>query len=315
MAENILEIYGLNPMKFKDTDYANPAPYNTKYFENFHFRETIPYYLSADDYYQPWQKNDIIYLQFHANFGPHIIEVINGAGYKVTDLTMTYVATSIESAGLLVYQASLALNALPEGVYKLQVKSGEPLVNTIESDWFCLKELHKGSILLTYKHSENDHNIAFETGIEFSFRIHGGFKDFQPQSERVVFIDQPNNIVQLSGKSFSTEKLVIGNSYGVPKWVIDKVNEIFNCDSVLIDGKQWVAVSGARFEANRIDRYTKEGWSIELRPAKRRSGNRFVNEAPAAANDYYVTYNIEGAVFGDANAPASSNVIKITKNE
>lgn len=315
MAENILEISGLVPMKFKDTDYTNPAPYNTKYFENFHYRETIPYYLSADDYFQPWQKNDIIYLHLRTNYGPHIVEVINAQGYKVTDLTLSYVATSIESSGLVVYQGALALNSLAEGKYKLQLKSGDPLVITTESDWFCLKELHQGSILLTYKHSENDFGVAFETGVEFRFRVHGGFKEFQPQSERVVFIDQPNNIVQLSSKSFHTEKLIIGNAYGVPKWVIDKVNQFFDCDSVLVDGKQWVAVSGARFEANRIDRYTKEGWTIEVRPAKRRSGNRFVNDAPAAANDYYVTYNIEGGVLGDRNAPASSNVIQIIKNE
>lgn len=315
MAENILEIPGVLPMKFKDTNFTNPAPYNTKYFENFHYRETIPYYLSADDYYQPWQKNDIIYLQLMANYGPHSVEIINNKGYLVTSIAFAPVATSLDSGGLLTYRASIALNTLPEGVYKLQLKSGDPLTITTESDWFCLKELHQGSILFTYKHSENDFGVAFETGVEFSFRVHGGFKEFQPQSERVVFIDQPSNIVQLSSKSFHTEKLIIGNAYGVPKWVIDKINQVFDCDTVLVDGKQWVAVSGARFEANRLDRYTKEGWSIEVRPAKRRSGNRFVNDAPAAATEYYVTYNIEGGVLGDRNAPASSNVIQIIKNE
>lgn len=315
MAENILEISGLCPIKFKDVDYVNPAPYNTNYFEDHHYRDTLPYYASADDYFHPWQKNDIIYLQFRANYGPHNIELVNQWGIKVNDLVATYVATSTEASGLKVYQASLALNTYAEGIYKIVVKSGSPLVNTIESDWFCLKTKHEGSILFTYGHDENDFNFIFETGMKPVFRVHGGWRDYQPQSERTVFTDQPSNIVQLSGKSFYTEKVVIGNTYGVPKWVVDKINEIMLCSEMLVDGKQWVAVSGARLEPVRIDRYHKAGWSIELRPAKKRTGNRFVNDAPAAAEEYYVTYNIEGNLFGDKTGPASSNVIQIQNNE
>lgn len=315
MADNILEIALLNPLKFKDADYMPAAPYNTRYFEDHHYGETIPYYLPADSYFQPFQKNDIIYLQFLSNYAPHQVEMFNQWGQKVADFVMAYVATSTEGTGLRVYQATIALNSFAEGKYKFQLKTGSPLVNTFETDWICLKEKHEGSILFEYKNDQNDHDVVFETGIQFRFRVHGGFREYQPQNERSVFIDQPGNIVQLTSRSFYTIKLIIGNTYGVPRWVIDKINQIFLCSEVLIDGKQFVGVSGAKFDPNRIDNYTKEGWSMEVRPAKQRNSNRFVDDGPAAAQDYYVVNNIEGNLFGNFNGPASSNVIQIQSSD
>lgn len=315
MVDNIVEISALCPLKFKDADYTPAAPYNSRYFEDHHFSETLPYYLPADEYKQIFQKNDIIFVQVRSNYAPLQLSLYNAFGALVGDFVLDYTPTSTEATGLKVYQASVALNTLLEGKYKFQLKCGSPLINILETDWICIKEKHEGSILFEYKHEENDFNTVFETGVQFRFRVHGGFKEFQPQSERTVFIDQPGNIVQLTGKSFYTKKLVIGNTYGVPEWVIHRINEIMLCSEVLIDGKQWVGVSGAKFDPTRQENYTRAGWSIEVRPAKGRSGNRFVDAGPAGTSQYYVIDNAESNLFGMFNGPASSNIIQIQETD
>ncbi|WP_430900457.1 MULTISPECIES: hypothetical protein [unclassified Paraflavitalea] len=312
---NILEIATLCPLKFRNQNYSNPAPYNTKYFEDYHYRDTLPYYVASDDYCQIWQKNDIINVQIRANYGPHNLELQNYKGTKITEFVLNPVTTSMDGLGMNTYEASIALNTFDAGIYRFVLKSGSPLVTVLETDYFNLKDLHEGSILFEVTHNENDFGFVFETGIKVSFRVHGGFTEYTPQTDRVVFIDQPRNIQQLSARSYYTEKLVIGNSYGVPKWVIEKINEFFLCKTVLIDGKQWAAVSGAKFDASRVGKFQRAGWTMEVMPAKKRIGNRFVNDAPAAQTDYYVTYNIEGNLFGDFNGLSNSNIIQIQSNE
>jgi hypothetical protein len=314
MPDNILEISYLCPLKFKKVNFANPAPYNTKYHDDWHFAETLPYYARSDNYKQPWQKNDIIYLQILTNYGPHVLQMFDVYGIKRADVIFDYMPTSIEGTGLKVYQAAIAVNTLAEGDYRFVLKSGDPLIDTYETDWICLLELHKGSFLFQYRHDENDFNTVFETGYHPRLRVHGGFSDFTPQSESVVFIDQPNNATLLSSRTFTTEKVVIGNSYGVPRWMIERINDIFSCSEILIDGKQWTKVSGAKWEANRIEGHYREGWTYEVRPTKNRRYNRFVNDGAAGSSEYYVTYNIEGNLFGDFTGPASSNVIQIQSN-
>jgi hypothetical protein len=312
MADNILDISILSPLKFVRDGYTPPAPYNTRYFDDFIYEDTIRDWWEQAPYAQPWQFNDHIPLQVLSNYSPHQLELYDCEGNQVSGgiFVMSYVPSSIEGIGVKVYQAAIALDDFEEGLYRFKLKSGDPILDNLKTEWFYLKEKHEDTVLLQYKHNENDHDVVFETGIEFRFRVKGGLVEYTPASRRTVFVDQPENVVQLNARSFATYKLLIGDTWGIPDWTIERINKIFDCSQVLIDGRQFVANEGAKVEANRQEEYPLAGWALEVRPAKNETKKRFIAEGDPD-NDLTVAYQIDTRGFGPINQEASTNIIQI----
>lgn len=310
MADNIVDIAVISPMKFVKQGYANPLPYNTKFMEDWLYADTIPDLYENIPYLQPWQKNDIVYFQALSNYAPHQLELWNCDGNQVDTFALAYKPSSIEASGQKVYEAAVALNGYDEGVYQFKIFSGSPVLETYISEWFGLKEYHPQTILLEYSHDENDHEVVFETGIRFRLRVHGELREYQPGSDRIVFINQRRSITQLAGESFETEKLIIGDSFGVPNYMIKKINNIYLCSQVLHDGKQYVGNEGGRFEAKREELYPMTGWAWEVRPTDTGTKKRFVADG-SQGNPSSVVFNIEQKGFGPISNPASSNILQI----
>ncbi len=312
MASNINDRSLLNPLKFRKKGYVNPLPYNFKYLDEWNFYETIPDFFDKKRYFQPWQKNDIIYLQHLANYSPHNIRMIDCKGTRIDSFSMAYVPTSIEGIGEKAYQVAIAMNGYPEGAYKFELDSGNPIIETLETEWIYLKTKWNNTIKFLYYNDENDFDVAFETGIQFGFRIHGGMTEFQPGSDKVIFIDQIRNAKQLLSRSFYSYKLLLGDAGGIPDYMAQIVNEIFNCSHVEIDGHQFTATDG---KMTRTGDFTNPlaGWSMEIREADKRSSRRTVTDGNGNVSSS-VVYQIEGnRGFGPKTGPASSNVIQIIK--
>ncbi|MDF2189280.1 hypothetical protein [Paraflavitalea sp. CAU 1676] len=314
MAQNILDIAICSPLKFVEEDLTQPAKYNTKYFEDFLYEDTIPDFYSKQCYRAIWQKNDNIPLQILSNYAPHNLQLYdcNDDPVSGASFVFNHIPSSIEGTGQKALQVNLGLNTYEEGYFRYRLRAGDPVLKTYVSEWFHLKEKHEGSILLEYWHDENDLEVVWETGIKMNFRVQGGFppEKYKPGSNRTVFIDQPNNITQLSARSFSVWKLLLGDSFGLPQWVIERINEIFNCSTVLIDGKQFVASEGAELEAITEEEYPLAGWSLDVRPAKASAKKRFEVDGNIDGA-LTVVYNIEGKGFGTMTGSASTNIIQI----
>jgi hypothetical protein len=135
-------------------------------------------------------------------------------------------------------------------------------------------------------------------------------QDYQPGSERIVFVDQPNNIEQLSANTFSTGVFIIGDQWGVPNIFIKKINQHFACSQVLIDGKQFVGNQGARFEGKREENYPMTGWAFELREADASTKDRSVADE-TQGTPFMIVFNIQNKGFGSITNPASTNTIQI----
>lgn len=312
MSLNILDISILCPIKFRQRGYVNPLPYNWKYFDDWNFPDTIKPWEEQVCYCHPWQKNDIIYIPILSNYAPHNITVVDENQVQIPGATFVanYIPTSIEGTGQKFYLVSIALNAYNDGAVQVWFDAGSPVLVELESEWLYIKDLHENTILLKYSHNENDFDIPFETGVELMFRIFGGLTEFKPAADRTVFIDQTRSAVQLSSKAYYTQKLLIGDARGVPDWVIERVNQIFQCSYVSIDGRQYVANDGASFDPNREENYPMSGWGIEVRPADQKNRKRY--EADGNSNNpTTVVYNIEGDEFGAITGPGSSNIIQI----
>jgi hypothetical protein len=315
MANNIVDISVLAPMDFYEENYVNPAPYNTHYDEDWAYPDTIPEYYEHPMYFQPWQKNDIIYFPLLSNYGPHNLELLDCNGNQIDTFVLAYVPSSIEDTGQKFYLASVALNSYPSGYYYFRLSSGSPVLKVMVTAGIHIDDLHPYSFQIRYKHNENDFDVPFETGVEFQFRTFGGFppEQYKPGSDRTIYIDQERNGVILSGKTYDIDKLIIGDAGGVPKAIIKKVNKILECSSTIFDGKQYVVNEGANFEAVTESEYPMAGWGIDLRPAFNRGRKRF--EADGNSNSpTTVVYNLDNSdqdLFGSMTGPASSNIIQI----
>lgn len=312
MADNILDISLLSPFQWTKEGYSNPLPYNTKFMDDWQYPDTIGKFYEKKRYLAPWEQSDILPFQGLSNYAPHQLELYDCQGNQVDTFVLAYKPSSIEITGQKVYEANVALNTYDEGVYQFKIKSGSPVLETYVSNYFLLKQKHLNTYLLEVTHDENDFDTVFETDFVCKLRVHGELRDFQPGADRTVFINQSRNIVQLAGKSFSTEKLIIGDSWGVPNFMIEKINDLFLCSQVLIDGKQYVGNEGARFETSRQTDglYPMAGWAFEVRPANTSTKKRFIADGTQGSPST-VVYNIQQKGFGTITGPASSNVLQI----
>jgi hypothetical protein len=118
---------------------------------------------------------------------------------------------------------------------------------------------------LEYRNSRYHEDVIFETGITFSFRVEGAFGFLNPFSADQIYNDQRYNSVVLSSRTYRNFPLSIGGSFGVPDWVIDKINLIFSCNDVKIDSKSYAKASDTKFSFNEEDNYPMRGLSFEVR--------------------------------------------------
>jgi hypothetical protein len=315
MASNTVDIAIICPLKFQTEGYANPGPYNTHFDDDWAYPDTIPDMYEQAPYIQPFQNNDIIYLQIISNFAPHNVELLDCSGNQIDTFAFAYKPTSIEITGQKVYEVSIALNTYAANIYQIRIKSGSPVINTVVSEWFEVAAFHENSVLIKYKHNENDYDVAFETGIEFMIRTFGGFppEQYKPGADRTVFIDQSRDEIILDSRTWDIDKFIIGGPEGVPKYFIKKMNKICACSSTTYDGKQFVVNEGAQFEPVTEQYYPMAGWGIDLRPASNKGRKRFEVDGNSN-NPTTVVFGIQTDLFGDINGPGSSNVVQIESN-
>jgi hypothetical protein len=310
MASNIVDISILSPFQFTKVGFSNPAIYNTKWKEDYQYIDTIRPYYERTKYFQPVQSADIFPVQIISNYAPHQLDLFRCDGSFVVSFLLAYVPSSIEVTGQRVYEANIAFNAFDEGAYYFVLSSGSPILEQYTTNIFYISAYHENTVLLESTHDENDYDTVFENGFVSKLRVHGSVVDFTPASERVVFIDQPANITQLSANGFSTESFVIGDQDGVPDIFIEKINQHFRCYKVLIDGKQYVGTQGSRFEATREDFVPMTGWRFEIREKDASTKKRFIADG-LQGTPTTVTYNIQNKGFGAISNPASQNIIQI----
>jgi hypothetical protein len=124
-------------------------------------------------------------------------------------------------------------------------------------------DLHPGELLAWSKALEE---VSPES-IYFDFRVEGGFLP----SERTFaadsgdFRDQRYTPTQLSARPYQKKTLCIGNRKGVPYWVGKKINLIFSCSFVEVNGVEHVRSQNSEPEVNPIaDLYPLIAYKIEL---------------------------------------------------
>lgn len=314
MADNLLYIPHINPVKFYDVTRSNIDAYFTKHFDAYPFDERLYEWQDPVQFTQLWQTTDIIKLQFESNFDPIIVELIDENGDAEITLAALTGLPNQYIAGLFSYEAEMSLADVPTGCYKLKITAGSGGDQAVYlSDWqhVSAEPYERSTLLLKYKHSRFHEDVMFETGIEFQFRLPGYLGFLKPGNIREAYRDQKQNPAILSSRTFRGYPVFFGDEFGLPDDVIDKLNRIWGCDSVSIDGKSFAA-DAAEFELVEIDngRYPKRGVKLQVVEGINRASSIFSPTIDTTKKLMYAV-SVDAKVWGDTSNQGSANTVPV----
>lgn len=304
---NTIYIPLLNPVNFYELTPVELPQYLTKHMEDYRYAETVFNWEHPACYCQKIQRSDVTYLQFISNFSQIEIQVIDGDGAVYLSQNATQKLQNKFMPGAYAYETSISWDDFAEGEYFIKLVLGASIMI---SEPIILREIHENTLLLEYDNSRFHAQIIFETGISFSFRVEGSIGHVAPSSNDQYYDDQRFNPTILSSKPFDNFPVILGGSYGIPDWVIQKINYIFSCNNVRIDGKLYAKTSESKFTFKEEENYPLRGMEFTVRPGLNR-GYKILNPEIDTNLRLIVVHNIDSRLFGDLSEQAGSNVIQI----
>ena len=201
-----------------------------------------------DEYRLKYLTTDTIKVQYAISTSPitPVVRLVNVDTDETINITPVQISFTND---YIIY--NVTLSGLSAGCYVLKISMGE-----IE-EWapFSIHEELEGSKLLTYNNFEDDFQTIFSDD-PFNFRIDGifvpGEEEFNVEANN--FRDQRYVLGQLSAFPYDVNSLRFGGNMGAPNSIGSKINRIFSCSTVLIDGDEYTRSEGS-------DGVAKEVWS------------------------------------------------------
>lgn len=299
----------LNPVKFHPEDGADAVSnYLTKYFDRTAYEATLDPHQEPMGYLQPWQTSDTIRLQCISSYGPLTLSLIDSDGRVWLTSNFTQTAAG-PYADTFIYEISISLTTIPEGIYSLKLVAGSPVQITLLSEPFCLKEIQPLSVLLEYANYEFKEDMIFETGFAPSKRVKGKIRYKSPASRDTLFEDQTSNQTLLDSKTYRVWELIVGDSYGVADYEIDTISRILGCSSVKIDGRAFTKADGAKWEEAAQEDYPLRGWTIGLRESVNRNSNIYETDGIVNQLNYVVAVDTKGWGFDSGSEQLINDIM------
>jgi len=219
------------------------------------------------------------------------------------NITTTEELNALTSNGTY-WALSVSLNLLEEGCYYIEktVGEGDGKIE-LQSETFMVRESHPGTLLYKFFNSFNN-EVFWENLSYIMLRVEGEIKQYDTNGIRRVYVDQPNTSQTIKGVSSRQFKLFAGSSLGIPDYLADKLQTIFDQDNVDIDGKGFSALnSGAKFNPERADLYSFAGWSLDIAETTNRRAKRFESTGiieKKVVIDYFAESKLFGPIDGNA---------------
>lgn len=309
---NYIYIPILNPVHFRQIEPVQLPQYNSRQYGEYHFVDTIQPWEAPVRYAQKVQRTDILYFQFISNFDPIHLQVVDCRGTVKIEVTCIQKLQNIKMPGYYAYECAIAWSSLPDGRYFINIVTG----STIElvSEPIELSETFENTLLFLYFHTRFHEDVIFETGIKFNLRVEGSFGRLTVGSKDQLYEDQKFNTTVLSSKPYTGFKLSIGGVRGFPDWCVEKMNYIWSCNNVFIDGVSYSKISEGAFSLKEEENYPMRAIEMEVRYGVNR-GSFVHNPSLNTNNRLGVVYNIDySRVFGQIPS-GSNNIISITGTE
>lgn len=299
----------LNPQNWVKVSPTEIPQYNSRWIDEYFWKNRLnEHQLGVTPFYQLWQNNDVISLQWENNAGQISIETKNCQGKTIgSAYIMEQKQQNTFEPAFHLYEANMAQTLLPPGIYFNVAKIGvAPVSDILISEPFMILPKHPGTLLIQYKHRHFREGMIFETGIEPSIRIKGILEMLDPESTDVSFEDQIADMVTLKSTPYRVWRLHIEQ---IPDWMIVILNYIFGCSSVKIDGIAFSKNKEAKIESNTKSFYgALSNYTIELREAVAKQGKIF--DSDVTSNDEItLLVNADSKGFADTSENASSSIV------
>lgn len=318
MANQIL-IPKLNPLQWVEESPGIIAQFKSKHMDDFWFSEQRRDFETKVDFKQRWLTVDSIPQQYESNFDPIQIDIINCSKQVVLSFNATKKSANIYQPGFYAYEVNMSLASLPQGTYFAVMTLGGSGTKAITEPFEVIRNSEtalKNSLLFQYTDSKHHGDVLFQTGIQFNFRLDNAMiTRLDPRSNTTRWRDQEESPRTLKSRPFRTWDLVMSFRDGMPDWVIEKLNWIFSCETVKIDGKLYTAFEEGDFEEIEIDSsYPMRTWKLVIQEGINRASKII---APTLNTDIklVVGYNINTKLFGDTSENAGSNLVPIEGTE
>jgi hypothetical protein len=231
----------------------------------FKEEQTDIYFVEQKSYIQNFYHEDIISIPVRFNRGEfaslkaRVRNVYNDLVYEVTfslydiNLDMSFGYCSISMFEKL-------------GCFYVEILSNETIL--AKSHLFNVINTKQGTVLFSYYNTENDFDTIFNLNGEqfiYHLRVEGGFRPDEqtPKLKTEDMEDQFINSVPLYGMPYLIKRLTIGANYGIPLWMLFKVNSIFALDNIFIDN-----IGHTRSTSTEIEISEREGFNIGFQVGK-----------------------------------------------
>ena len=143
--------------------------------------------------------------------------------------------------------------------------------------------------------------------------MEGFIQEFQPGGVTSQYEDEPMDLVNIDGEPTRSYMLLIGSDFGIPDWMIDKMNRILMLDSITIDGVDYTPDKDAKLEPVYTPGVPTAYWSIRIREAKNRAGIA-IDGSGTISSPITVEYDINTKGFSSTQSPAdqTDTIIQVT---
>lgn len=309
MAQQVI-ISPLNPVRF--VPEGTPTAWN---FYGDWYRNLVRSYQRPDNYAQKWLPSATeIRLQITANYGPVVIDLYSCHGQLLNSYNGVVKATGLYDTGFSTYEFVIPRPNISDWWYlRLKVGFDVTLLTWISEPQVSIPTTPE-IMTVRYSNTFNDQDIIFSTGIEFVTCVEAILDEYAPKVKQAVWEDQPLNLKTIAAVPYDQFKFVLGDGYGVPDYIAQKMNVIFACNKVFFDDVQFTRAEGSEWDATRTERYSRAGWRIDVRPTKNQLSLRGENNNNPAEN-FSVVYNINTKAFGLLTGQVSNAILQVTKVE
>lgn len=251
-------------------------------------------------YQQKWVKTDTTMLQCESSIYPEDMQLIQVNNNIITVVKTFEWDKVFEGINYSIFETVFDVTDVPNGIYFLVSKViFEDAINwAFMSEPIAINTEWKKTLKLKYKNSFNKDDIAWTTGLEMLFRCEMDINDYEPDSLRTSYINQVQDARLLDGTPGMQASILIGDTPGVPYYIIDILDAIFTNDFTELEGIRIVAKPGEQIKVTRGPRqYRMVGGSLTVKPYYNKRSNQF-NDDTELTNAIVTAYNIETGFFG-----------------
>lgn len=216
-------------------------------------------------YFQKWIKSKTTKLQVESTIAPQDLKAYNVAMVVAKSFEWTAV---FDSGTYKIYECTVDMSDQPDGKYWFY----HEVKDFVSIDWkwisnpIDLKAAWPNVRELRYRNTKNANGMAWTTGIECSFFVECDIppNTLDPARDRSAYVNQIVDTSSLKGTPSRVFKFYVGDQHGVAPWVVDLLNDIFCCDTIYYEGKQYQSTDGSKWEKTSFDTYPLMWCSIDV---------------------------------------------------